>query len=461
MERRPEGDQDGRLPAARRCGRQPGADDHHRAVDHVRVVDLEHHDQLEQHDDVDQPDQLQQHHDVQQPDVDRPHLGHRVAVQHLEAEAEAVEVGGRRPAPPGPRQRCPAVPRSACGRSPRPPAQRTSLRPMPAAAQPVAPPSRSDPLVATASEVVGGPVGRYAATRTGPQPALAVGGVPARRPVQRRGRPRGRAEGALPRRWAGQRPTSSGTPATPTCRCSTQSSGLSARRRALPGRRRRDGARPAGADRGWRCGGRAWSSRTARCVAQHALVLRPLGRSSRLLVAVLVWVTAASRAQRRRGTPRTSRSARCWSLVALVSTDLLGVALASAALLAWSRRHARARRGAARPGGQRPHLPAGPAAGDRAARAALRAAARSFATLAVTALATVLVVTLPWLLVERRRRPGGLPRLVVRGRGLRLAVDAARQLATGTRCPAGAWLTTARRSLGLGRRRWSPGRCSR
>ena len=116
-----------------------------------------------------------------------------------------------------------------------------------------------------------------------------------------------------------------------------------------------------------------------------------------LLVAVLVWVTAASV----RRTPWNAAHVALSPLlvlVALVSTDLLGVALASVALLAWSRRHVR---------------PAGVLLGLAVATRsyawscslaigllgpALRAGAVVRARWPVTASATLLVVTLPWLL---------------------------------------------------------------
>jgi hypothetical protein len=115
-----------------------------------------------------------------------------------------------------------------------------------------------------------------------------------------------------------------------------------------------------------------------------------------LLVAVLVWVTAASV----RRTPWNAAHVALSPLlvlVALVSTDLLGVVLTSVALLAWSRRHV---------------VPAGVLLGLAVATRsyalvvllaigllALRSGrVRSFGTLAGASLGTLLVVTLPWLL---------------------------------------------------------------
>ena len=114
-----------------------------------------------------------------------------------------------------------------------------------------------------------------------------------------------------------------------------------------------------------------------------------------VLVAVLVWVTAAS-ARRMPWNAAHVAFSPLLVLVALVSTDLLGVVLASLALYAWGRRSVPVA-----------GVLLGLAVGTRSyalvvlmaiGLLALRSGRlRAFATLAGTALATLLVLTLPWL----------------------------------------------------------------
>ena len=265
---------------------------------------------------------------------------------------------------------------------------------MPAPAQPVAPPSRNDPLVATASEVVGGPVGRYAATGPGhsrpwPWVASLLAGLSSFVVAL------GVAQKAHCLKVGWHSPDQFWHACYSDLPVTWQSSGLSGGIAPYLG-----AAGAKGLDQPVVSGLAMWLVGLAvpdgGVRAQQQWYLGLWAGVIALLVAVLVWVTAASV----RRTPWSAAHVAfspLLVLVALVSTDLLGVALASVALLAWSRRHV---------------LVAGVLLGLAVATRsyalvlllaigvlALRSGRlRSFATLAVSALATVLVVTLPWLL---------------------------------------------------------------
>jgi hypothetical protein len=264
---------------------------------------------------------------------------------------------------------------------------------MPAPVDPLAPPSRRDPVVAAASEVVGGPVGRYAALGPGharPWPfvaallAAASGFVVALGVAQK--------AHCLKAGW--KSPDQFWHACYSDLPVTWQSSGLS--RGMTPylgaaGERVLDQPVVSGLAM-WLVG--LLVPEGGRSQQQWYFVLWALVVA--VLVAVLVWVTAAS-ARRTPWNAAHVAFSPLLVLVALVSTDLLGVVLASLALYAWGRRSLVVA-----------GVLLGLAIGTRSyalvvlmaiGLLALRSGRlRAFATLAGTTLATLMVLTLPWLL---------------------------------------------------------------